>query len=81
MASEGSKELMRGAAVVVVGLQGVKTQHKRCPKSGRRGREEKDGGEWREKCCCQQNQMARSELGKIQLKCGVKTGFEVGHGA
>lgn len=24
--------------------------------------------------------MARSELGKIQLKCGVKTGFEVGHG-
>lgn len=34
-----------------------------------------------EKCCCQQNQMARRELRKIQLKCGVKTGFEVGHGA
>lgn len=34
-----------------------------------------------EKCRCQQNQMARRELRKIQLKCGVKTGFEVGHGA
>lgn len=33
MASEGSKELMRGAVVVV----GVKTQHNRGPKSGRRG--------------------------------------------
>ncbi|KAK1877523.1 Sperm motility kinase Tcr mutant form [Dissostichus eleginoides] len=78
MGSEGSKELMRGAVAVVVG---VKTQHNRGEKSGRRGREEKDGGEQREKCCCQQNQMARSELLKIQLKCGVKTGFEVGHGA
>lgn len=39
------------------------------------------GREEREKCCCQQNQIVRSGLGKIQLKCGVKTGFEVGHGA
>lgn len=43
MASEGSKELMRGAVVVVVGAQGVKTQPKRGPKSGRRGREENGG--------------------------------------
>lgn len=43
------------------------------------GRRRMENGE--EKCCCQQNQMARRELRKIQLKCGVKTGFEVGHGA
>lgn len=37
----------------------------------------------REECSCQQNQMAVRQTGlkKIQLKCGVKTGFEVGHGA
>lgn len=39
--------------------------------------------EKKEKCSCQQNQMAVRQTGlkKIQLKCGVKTGFEVGHGA
>lgn len=39
--------------------------------------------EKREECSCQQNQMAVRQTGlkKIQLKCGVKTGFEVGHGA
>lgn len=39
--------------------------------------------ETREECSCQQNQMAVRQTGlkKIQLKCGVKTGFEVGHGA
>lgn len=37
----------------------------------------------REERSCQQNQMAVRQTGlkKIQLKCGVKTGFEVGHGA
>lgn len=37
----------------------------------------------REESSCQQNQMAVRQTGlkKIQLKCGVKTGFEVGHGA
>lgn len=34
-------------------------------------------------CSCQQNQMAVGQTGlkKIQLKWGLKTGFEVGHGA
>lgn len=43
MASEGSKELMRGAAVEV-GVQGVKTQHKRGPKrTGGEGRRRTEG--------------------------------------
>lgn len=58
--------------------QGVHTQLKEGP---RRVKVEKDGEERWEKCCCQQNQIACSKLGKIQLKCGVKTGFEVGHSA
>lgn len=51
---------------------------------------EGEGDEWQDRrmedeedCSCQQNQMAVRQTGlkKIQLKCGVKTGFEVGHGA
>lgn len=35
-----------------------------------------------EECSCQQNQMAsKQQQAKIQLKCGVKRAFEVGHGA
>lgn len=78
MGSEGCKELMRGAAALA---QGVKTQHKQVTEELKK----RMGGQgWRrrqEKLCCQQNQMAHRQLGKIQLKCGVKTGFEVGQGA
>lgn len=47
----------------------------------RRAAEEKEGGGRRQKRRCQQNRMTRGELEKMQLKCGVKTGFDVGHGA
>lgn len=51
-------------------------------RADRRAVEEKEGGGGqRQKRCCQQNRMTRGELGKMQLKCGVKTGFDVGHGA
>lgn len=46
----------------------------------RRGDRRAEDGR-RQKRRCQQNRMTRGEPGKMQLKCGVKTGFDVGHGA
>lgn len=56
-------------------MQWVKTHHEGGPKSGRRGQEENEGKS------AVVSRIKWYKLRKIQLKCGVKTGFEVGHGA
>ena len=66
MASAGSREEAAGSGLA---------------RDKPRAAEAKEGGGRRQKRRCQQNRMTRGELGKMQLKCGVKTGFDVGHGA
>lgn len=74
MASEGSKGLMRGSRWWRKRGQNTNT-------SEDQKREEKDGGERRGEVLLSAESNGTQRLGKIQLKCGVKTGFEVGHGA
>lgn len=73
MASEGSKGLMRGSRWWRKRGQNTNTSEEK--------REEKDGGERRGEVLLSAESNGMQRLGKIQLKCGVKTGFEVGHGA
>lgn len=73
MASEGSKGLMRGSRWWRKRGQNTNTSEEK--------REEKDGGERRGEVLLSAESNGTQRLGKIQLKCGVKTGFEVGHGA
>lgn len=61
----------------MVAQEGSKHKHERGPKTGGEGWRTAEG----RSAVVSRIKWHAERLGKIQLKCGVKTGFEVGHGA